>query len=54
MKQESIKNFKGGYVEIRPITFHNDDLITDHLDNKVNIVVALQPKTSLHSVVYPI
>ena len=41
-------------VEIQYIPFHNNDLLFERLDNIENILVALQPKSPLHSVVYPI
>ena len=41
-------------VEIRPIPFQNIDFINYHLNSKGEIVVALQPKSPLNYVVYPI
>ena len=42
------------YVEIQPITFHNDDPMNNHLDNTGKIIVALQPKSTLKYVAYKI
>ena len=41
-------------VEIRPIPFHNHDLINYQIENTGKSLVALQPTSLLHSVVYPI
>ena len=41
-------------VKIQPIPFQNDDPINAHIENTGKILVALQPKYPLHSVVYPI
>ena len=48
------KGPKQKYVDIRPIPFHNDDLINYHLDNTGKNVVALQPTSRIYYVVYPI
>ena len=49
---EKVPNQKS--VDIRPIPFHNNDPINNQLENTGDILVALQPKYPLHSVVYPI
>ena len=41
-------------VDIWPTPFHNYDPINAHLDNTSKITVELQPKSPLHSIVYPI
>ena len=40
-------------VEIWPTPFQNDDPINSQFENKGKLSVALQPKSSLHSDVYP-
>ena len=45
---------KQQYVEIWPIPFQNDNRIKAQLENTDNILVALQPKFTLHHTVYPI
>ena len=41
-------------VEFWYTPFQNDDTLNDQLENTGNILVALKPSHSLHSVVYPI
>ena len=41
-------------VDIKPITFQNDDPREDQLENTGKRLVALQPKSPLHSIVYPV
>ena len=48
------KGPKQQYVEIWPITFHNDDTFNAQLKNTGKIVVALQPTSHLYFVVKPI
>ena len=48
------KGPKQQFVEIRPIPFQNDDHMNAQLENTGKISVLLKPKSSLHSVVYPI
>ena len=43
---------KQKYVDILHIPFHNDDPITAQIENTCKILVALQAKPPLHSVVY--
>ena len=45
---EKVLNQK--YVDIQPIPFQNDDPISSQLENTGNIIVALQPKSPLHSI----
>ena len=45
---------KQKYVEIWTRPFWNDDTSNDHLDNTGKVVFSLQPKSPLHSAVYPI
>ena len=42
------------YYEIWPIYFQTDDPINSHLDNTGKILAALQPTSSLNSILYPI
>ena len=45
------KGPKQQYVDIRPLPFQNDDPINAHIDKTGKSLVALQPKSPLHSVV---
>ena len=42
------------YVDIKPLSFQNNDPINAQLENTGKIVVALKLKPPLHYVVYPI
>ena len=46
------KGPKQPYIDIIHIHFQNDNHINDLLDNKGKHLVALEPNTKLHSVVY--
>ena len=48
------KGLNQHYVDIITISFQNDDFINSQLENMGKLLVALQPKSPLHSVVYPI
>ena len=45
---------KQQYVETRTTNFHNYNLINSQIENTGKSLVALQPTSQLHSVVYPI
>ena len=40
------------YVDIRPITFHNDDHMNVQIEKTDKHLASLQPKSLLHSIVY--
>ena len=48
------KRQKQQYVDIQPVPFQNDDPIKSQIENTGKCLVALQPTSSLHFVVYPI
>ena len=48
------KQSKQQSIVIRPVNFQNDDPIIDQINNIGKCLVALQPKSSLHSIVYPV